>query len=62
MQDLSHFFNTQEIQRGNKKNPLPFNISGAEVSGLVFLLLFFFVCFFSCLFVLFFKSVFQKYF
>lgn len=52
MQDLSHFFNTQEIQRGNKKNPLPFNISGAEVSGLVFLLLFFF-CLFFFLFVCF---------
>lgn len=64
MQDLSHFFNTQEIQRGNKKNPLPFNISGAEVSGLVFLLLFFclFVFFLVCLFCFssqFFRNIFK---
>lgn len=45
-QDLSHFFNTQEIQRGKKKkNPLPFNVSGAEVLGLCFCFGFFFFLF-----------------
>lgn len=58
-QDLSHFFNTQEIQRGKKKkNPLPFNVSGAEVLGLCFCFGFFFFLF-VC-FVLFFKSVFSE--
>jgi len=31
-QDSAHFFKAKEIQR-EKKNPLPLNISGAEVWG-----------------------------
>lgn len=36
MQDSAWFFKAKEMQR--KKNPLPFNISGAEVLGGIFVL------------------------
>lgn len=67
MQDLSHFFDTQEIQRvkkkKKKKNPLPFNISGAGVLGLFsffFSFFFFLVRLFCFVFQVGFSEIFLK--